>query len=401
MQPADKFRFAAQAAGRHPLRSFLTVSAVAVGVAAVVALTAVGEAARFYVVSRFSELGSELLIVIPGRNETRGGPPPMFGETPRDLSLDDALALYRSPRIERVAPIVVGVTEASRRARIREVTVVGSTPEMQPIRRLRLAEGRFLPSGNPRRAAPVAVVGRRVARELFGGEPVVGNWLRLGDRRFRVTGILAQTGQAVGLNRDDLVIIPLASAQQLFDSPGLFRILVQVRSRDELGSAEEDILDLIGDRHEGERDVTVISQESVVATLDRIAGMLTLVVGAIAAISLLVAGVLIMNVTLVSVAQRSAEIGLLKALGATPRTVRDLFLAEAGLLAGTGALAGVAVAALAALLTGRLLPELTLRLPLWAVLGASGLALATALLFAWLPARRAARRDAVTGLSGR
>jgi putative ABC transport system permease protein len=288
------------------------LSAMAIGVAAVVLLTALGEGARRYVIGEFSALGTHLLIVLPGRSETTGGPPPLLGETPRDLTLEDALALLRSRHIERVAPVTLGSALVSWRQREREVTVIGSTADLQPIRHLKMAQGRFLPEADPRRASMVCVLGGKLQRELFGNQSALGQWVRIGDRRFRVMGLLASEGHSIGLDLSDMAIIPVASAQMLFDAPSLFRILAQARTSEVGAQAAQEIHAIIRDRHEGEDDVTVVTQDAVVATFDRIFKVLTYTVGGIAAISLVVAGILVMNVMLIAVSQRTEEIGLLK-----------------------------------------------------------------------------------------
>ncbi len=401
MKAHDVVRFAVQATARHRLRTALLVLAMAIGVGSVILLTALGEGARRYVVREFEALGSQLLVVLPGRSETRGGAPPLLGETPRDLTLDDALALERSALVRRVAPIAVGAAPASRGALEREATVLGTTAAFLGVRRLGLARGRFLPVMDPRRALPVCVLGARLRDELFGPEKALGQWVRLGDRRFRVVGVLEARGQSLGTDLGEVAIVPVASAQALFDTASLFRVLVEARSREDLPAAERHVLATLRERHEGEEDVTVITQEAVVGTFDRILGTLTLAVGGIAGISLAVAGILIMNVTLVAVSQRTAEIGLLKALGATSATVRNLFLAEAAVLAGVGALAGLAAGA-AGIAAGRTLyPAFPLAAPAWAVVASLVVAVGTGLAFAVVPARRAARLDPVRALEGR
>ncbi len=225
--------------------------------------------------------------------------------------------------------------------------------------------------------------------------------VRIGDRRFRVIGLLAGGGVSLGDNLADLAIIPVASAQALFDNPALFRILVQASGRDALDGAATDIRDIIRARHEGEDDVTVVTQDALLGTFDRILGALTLAVAGIAAISLTVAGVLIMNVMLVSVSQRTEEIGLLKALGAGERQVMGLFLGEALLLAGAGTLLGLALAYGGVWLFNDRFEDFQLVIPPWATPAASGVSLTAGLVFGLLPARRAARLDPVVALSGR
>lgn len=401
MTARDMLAYAAGSVLGYRARTLLTLLAMGIGVASVVMLTALGEGARRFVTGEFQSLGTHLLIVLPGRSETTGGPPPLLGETPRDLTLDDALAIERSRAVRRIAPIALGSAGVSYREREREVMIIGSTAAFLDVRHLKMARGRFLPAGDPRRASPVCVLGAKLSRELFGAEPAIGRWVRIGDRRFRVVGTLASEGRSISLDIEDIVIIPVAAAQALFDSYSLFRVLVEARNDEAIPRAREDIRRIIRQRHEGEDDVTVITQDAVVATFDKIFTALTLTVAGIASISLAVAGILIMNVMLVAVAQRTSEVGLLKALGASSGAVLRVFLAEATILSLVGAAAGVAVGYAAIRFVDQAYPLLSLSAPLWAVASAVLVALVTGLLFGVLPARRAAKLDPVAALAGR
>ncbi len=402
MRAADLAAFAWQSLSGSRGRTLLILLAMSIGVAAVVAVSAIGEGARLYVVNQFGSLGSNLLIVLPGRSETAGAMPGVLvGRTPRDVTLDDALAVARSHAVRRIAPLIVGAGDVHYGTRRRETPVLGSTAEFKEIRSMVMAQGRFLPEGDPRHAQPVCVIGSRVASELFGAMPPLGEWLRIGDRRFRVIGILAKQGASLGFNTDEIVIVPVAAAQALFNTEALFRILAEAKSRDGIPLAQADIEAIMKERHEGERDVTVITQDAVLATFDRILTALTLAVGGLAAISLAVAGVLVMNVMLISVTQRRAEIGLLKALGATGRQVRAVFLAEAVMLALGGAALGLAAGKLGQLLISQAYPDIPFTPPLWALAAAPATALATSILFSLAPARRAARLDPFRALSRR
>ncbi len=397
----DQIHLAWQALTGHRLRSGLMLLAMAIGVAAVVFLTALGEGARRFVVGEFTALGTHLVMVLPGRNETTGGHPPLLGETPRDLTLEDALALERHPAIRRVAPLNVGSAPASHGRREREVTVIGTTAEFLAVRRLGLTQGRNLPAA-AREAHPVALIGEGIRQELFAaGERALGGWLRLGDRRFRVIGVLRSEGYSIGLDIAELVLIPVASAQQLFDTSSLFRILVEARSREDVKGASDAVRRIIRERHEGEDDITVITQDAVVSTFDDILSVLTYMVGGVAAISLVVAGILVMNVMLVAVSQRTAEIGLLKALGASPAHIQRLFLTEAVLLSLMGAAIGLVVGYGAVVALRTLYPILSASPPPWALGAATGVALATGIGFGVLPARKAARLDPVQALARR
>ena len=401
MKTRDVIQFSIRASSGYPTRTLLVVLAMAIGVASVILLTALGEGARRYVKREFTALGTHLLIVLPGRSETTGGPPPLLGETPRDLTLEDALSLTRSSAIRRVAPITVGSAPVSWKHRDREVTILGSTPELFEIRHLSIAQGRSIPFGDPTRGTAVCVMGYNLKKELFGNQSPLGEWARIGDRRFRVIGVLAKKGQSLGMDPGDLVIIPVASAQALFNTSSLFRILVQANTRDAIPKAKKAILSIIRARHEGEDDVTVITQDALLSTFDRIFTALTLSVAGIASISLAVAGILIMNVMLIAVSRRTTEIGLLKAIGAPGRQILRLFLAESAILSLIGAAFGLILAFFGTRGLARAFPSFPIKVPFWAVGAAIGVSLLTGLVFGVLPARRAAKLDPVQALSRR
>jgi putative ABC transport system permease protein len=402
MKFIDILHFASGSLRGSRSRTLLMILAMSIGVAAVVVLTGLGEGARRYVINQFSSLGTNLVIVFPGRTETAGvGPGMLLGQIPRELSLDDAQALLRSRAILRIAPLTVGSSLISQGALNREVVVLGSTADLLEVRHMSLGQGQFLPAGDVHASESVCVLGAKIRRELFGTTSAIGEWVRLGDRRFRVVGILASQGESMGMNTDDLVIVPVESAHMLFNTSGLFRILVEAKSRDSIEQAKRDAESILLRRHNGERDVTVVTQDAVLATFDRILRALTLAVGGIAAISLSVAGILIMNVMLIAVSQRVKEIGLLKALGAPAKQIKNLFFAEAILLSCIGSIVGLLLGEAGVLLIGKIYPSLPVAAPWWAVLAAISTSLGTGILFSVWPARRAARLDPVTSLAGR
>jgi putative ABC transport system permease protein len=399
MRLADTLRFARDAATGYPMRTALSVLAMSIGVAAVVILTALGDGARRYVVGQFSSIGTNLVIVLPGRSGTGGfNPANAITTTPRDLTIDDAAALRRAPAVSRVAPLTVGTSEISFGGRLREIMVAGSTSDFIPIRNFELAKGRGLPDEDWNRGSSVAIIGNKIREEVFGNEPAVGQLIRVGDRRLRVIGVLKPVGQGLGMNTDELVIVPAALAQAMFNTNTLFRILVEARSREAIPEAKVQVMEILKQRHRGEEDVTVITQDAILATFDKLLGTLTLGVAGIAAISLAVAGILVMNVMLVAVTQRTGEIGLLKALGAPARTIRLAFLTEAAMLSTVGAVVGYLLGQLGAFALRQFFPVFPAYPPDWAVIAGLSTALGTGLLFGVMPARRAAQLDPVQAL---
>ncbi|MFP3939826.1 MAG: ABC transporter permease [Thermoanaerobaculia bacterium] len=397
MTITDLLTFSWRALSRHVLRSGLSLLGVAVGVAAVVLLTALGEGARRYVEDQFAAIGSNLLIVVPGKVETTGAVPGMGG-APHDLTLDDAEAVsQRVAAARRVAPVASGTETVSHGARSREVALLGVTAEYLEVRQLALGRGRFLPEEDVRRGRPVAVLGRTVADELFPTGSPLGEVVRVGAWRFRVIGVLEARGTQLGVDVDEVVLVPVVTAMRMLDRTSLFRVMVQVSPGADLDAVADRVVDLLAERH-GEEDVTVLTQESVVGAVSGILDALTLAVAAIAAISLAVAGIGILNVMLVSVSERTGEVGLLKALGAGRRQILAVFLVEALMLSSAGGALGLGVGYGSARLLAGLFPALPASPPGWAVASALALAVVVGGVFGLLPARRAARLDPVEAL---
>ncbi len=381
----------------YRVRSLLIILAMALGVAAVVVLTAIGDGARNYVINQFSSIGTNLLVVLPGRAETSGSfLGAVLGQTPRDLTLKDAQLIGRLPQVRRYAPLNVGEAELSAANRLREVTVLGSNANLIPIRHMKLAQGSFMAAGTENSAQ--IVLGAKIAREFFPRAQAIGQRVRLGDSRFLVSGVLARQGETMGFNTDEIVIIPIDFAQSMFNTTSLFRILIEAKSHSDIEPAKRAVLATLKQSHDGEEDTTVITQDAILATFDKILQALTLAVAGIAAISLIVAGILVMNVMLVAVSQRTAEIGLLKAVGATSGDIRRLFFAEAVWLSLTGAMLGFLLGQFGSLLLRLTFPQLPAWAPAWASIAGILVALATGVLASLFPANRAARLDAVKAL---
>ena len=398
MRGLDLLRFDFQVLNRHRFRTVMMLIAMSIGVAAVNLLTGLGEGAKSFVLGEFNMLGKNTLIILPGKKETTGGMPPITGEAPREITLQDAESLLRIPGVVQVAPLIVGIAQVSFGDRNRDVMIAGTTAAYFAIRQLSMHQGHPLPDLPSDMASPVAVLGSKVKRELFGQKPALGQWLKAGDRRFRVIGILDVKGQALGTDMNDVMIIPVASAQALFNQEGLFRVMVEGQSPETQEKTKQRLIAAMTQRHDGEEDVTIITQDSILSAFNKILDTMTLAVAGIGAISLLVAGILIMNVTLISVTQRTREIGLLKAIGAADRDVLAIFLTEAVLMAGFGAALGLTISE-AALFAGRLLyPDVAFHTPTWALLLSVSVAMLTALIFAWGPSRRAARLEPVNAL---
>ena len=400
MNISDLIRFSSTALIRNRRRSIFSMLGVTVGVASVVVLTAAGEGAQRFVSAEFSSLGTNLLMVMPGKNETTGAFPGIGG-APNDLTLGDVRSLARDLHgVRLIVPSVTGNDTVANGERRRQVAVVGTTAGFQEARKLKMASGGFLPSGDMERGAGVVVVGSKIARELFGDENPVGKVLRIGSWRMRIIGVLASKGRQMGLDIDDMAMVPVATAMRIFDLSSISRIDIEMLAHTDLDATKKKVVDLLVERH-GEEDVTVVTPDSVVGALNEILLALTLAVSGIGAISLAVAGLGVMNLMLVSVSERTAEVGLLRAIGATRSQVLQLFLAEAIVLSFCGALLGIGIGWGFVITFVSLYPDFQAAPPVWAVLSVLILSLAVGAVFGVLPARRATGLDPVVALSGK
>ncbi|MFM5712390.1 ABC transporter permease [Aeromonas allosaccharophila] len=396
MRRPDVIRFAAVALLRQRSRALVLILAVSLSVTSVLLLTALGEGARRYVADQFSSLGKDLLVMFPGRKETTGGLPPVTGNSLRQITLDDMHYLGQHQPKVRLVPLVMGFAEAKQGARLRQTMLLGSSNGLRDTHGLVLLSGRWLP-GDAAEDRPAVLLGAVVARELFGQADPVGQWLRFDNRRFRVVGVFTSQSSNLGMDMAEAALIPVGSAMRLFNTEGLFRLLIQPLAGQAVPPLVKRLEQLMQARH-GVLDVTVVRRDAMLATFSTILSTLTLAVAGIGAISLLVSGIMMMNLALISTRQRTGEIGLLKALGADSRQIRQLFLWEALLLSGSGALFGTALGYALVALAGLIWPGFPAAVPVLAMLCTIPAALLTGLFFSWLPASRAARQDPVSSL---
>jgi putative ABC transport system permease protein len=393
---ADQLQMAWRGVAAHRLRSALTMLGIAVGIAAVVLLTALGEGVRGFVLSEFSQFGTNLLAVVPGKTNTLGLSPATI-HTTRPLTLADADALARLPQVTAAVPALQGNAEVEWGARRRRVTVLGVGAEAPAVWRFEVATGRFLDPDGAGSARAQAVLGATLRRELFGERPALGERVRIGGERYRVTGVMAPKGQFLGFDMDDTVFIPAARAQRLFDRNGVMEIDLLYRPGSDVAALQAAVRARLVARH-GHEDFTLVTQEQMLEVLDSVLGVLTFAVAALGGISLLVGGVGVLTIMTIAVTERTGEVGLLRALGAGRGQVVGLFLGEAAALAGLGGLLGVAFGAGGALLLGLLVPALPVAVS-WFYLGlAEALALLIGLLAGVIPARRAAGLEPVEAL---
>ena len=401
MRTADLLRVTGESLLRFRMRSLLTVVGIAIGAFAVLALTALGGAAQRYVVDRFAALGANLVVVTPGRIETSGTFGAGLGGTRRELTLEDAEAIrLRAAGVHATAPMALGTAGVSFGERRRDVYVVGTTAEFARMRDLAAERGAFLPEGDVHGGAAVAVLGAKLARELFGTADPLGRVVRISEARFRVVGVLAPKGQSLGSDFDDMAFVPVARGLRLFDRAGLHHVLVQAAGPSGVPGIVRSVRELLVTRHR-EEDFTIVTQGAMVQSFRAILDAITAALVAIAGVSLVVAGIGIMNVMLVTVSERVSEVGLLKALGASPRQIEGMFLAEAIVLSLAGAGVAIVVAGIAVELAAARWPTVPFRHSLPWILAVTAFSVAAGTLFGWMPARRAGALDPVQSLEGR
>ncbi|MBW1794975.1 MAG: ABC transporter permease [Deltaproteobacteria bacterium] len=392
----DSIKLAIGSLSSRRMRSFLTALGIAVGIASVVLLTSIGEGVHKFVLSEFTQFGTNLIAVTPGRATTTGISGAIISNV-RPLSMDDALALERIPRVVAVAPFVQGNAPVEFGKHSRRSYIFGVGPEVPTVWRIKVAMGRFLPYDDPRAARAFAVLGSKLRDELFGSENPLDRRIRIGGERYRVIGVMESKGQMLGFDLDDAVYIPAARALAMFDRESLMEIDLLYAAGSTADEIAKKIKGLLIARH-GAEDFTITTQEQMLDVLGSVLNILTLAVGALGGISLLVGSVGILTIMTIAVNERTAEIGLLRAIGARRRQILVLFLGEAVVLASIGGLAGLVIGAGGAWLLGAMVPALPTHTPWSYVVLAEILAGFIGLLAGVLPARHAANLDPIEAL---
>ncbi|WP_231715650.1 ABC transporter permease [Desulfosarcina widdelii] len=378
------------------LRSGLTISGIAVGIAAVVLLTSLGEGVHRFVLGEFTQFGTNLIGISPGRTSTTGVSGAVISNV-RPLSIDDAEAIAKVPRIMATVPVVQGNAAVESGSRSRRTYVFGVGAAVPEVWRMAVAQGRFLPDDPASGTRALAVLGSRVSHELFRGANPLGKRIRIGGERYRTIGVMAGKGQMLGFDLDDAVYIPAPRALAMFNRESLMEIDVLFATGSDADRIADRIRALLVARH-GSEDFTIVTQNQMLDVLGSVLGVLTLAVGAIGGISLLVGGVGIATIMTIAVRQRREEIGLLRSLGIEQHRIMTLFAIEATLLGVLGGVAGVLLGTGGAWLLEVLVPKLPTHTPISYVILAELLAAVIGLLSGILPARQAARMDPIEAL---
>jgi putative ABC transport system permease protein len=402
----ETFRTALEAIRSRRMRSSLTMLGILIGIAAVMLTVGLGQGAQAQVRDQINQLGSNLLIVSPGSTTTTSGIRGGRGSA-STLTTRDAMALASpvvAPDIAKVAPVVTGSQSLTAGTTNWTTNVVGTTPDWLPVRARTLTQGRFFSAAELNDAAAVTVLGSTTATELFGGRDALGQSVTINGTAFTVIGLLNTAGSSTTTDDDDQALVPQTTYSSRVASSGnatgISTLYIQARSTDALSAAYQEANKALMGTHgvtAVAADFTISSQQSLLTTATATDKTLTVLLAGIAAISLLVGGIGVMNIMLVSVTERIREIGLRKALGATPRVVRRQFLVEASTLGLAGGVLGIALGLVGAQVLPRFIDQ-PVTIPPFVGVGALGIALVIGVVAGVYPASRAARLAPIDAL---
>jgi putative ABC transport system permease protein len=367
-----------------------------VGIASVVLLTSIGEGLHQFVLSEFSQFGTTLVAINPGKATTAGTSMGVFG-TERPLTIEDSEALKRLANVQTVVPVVYGNAEVEAGNRRRRTTIYGTGAGWPEAFNMKVKSGRFLPDDDPTAPRAFAVLGSKLKNELFGDQNPLGQRITISGNRFRVLGVMESKGSILGFDLDDTVYIPVARGMNLFDRDTLVEIDVTYDEETPVDKVVEGIKKTLEARH-GRDDVTITTQQQMLDVLGSVLNVLTFAIGAIGSISLFVGAIGIVTIMTIAVNERTNEIGLLRALGAKQSQVLSLFLGEAIVLAAIGGLSGLFLGIGIARMLHIFLPALPVHTPMIYVVLAEAVAVVIGLAAGVIPARHAARLDPVEAL---
>jgi putative ABC transport system permease protein len=383
----------------NKFRTLLTMLGMIIGVFAVVTLVSLGNGAKLFVLNEFQGLGTNLIMIQPGKSEKKGMFGPPVGSAARKMTLADVEALQRkTTTLEAVSGIVLAAGNLEYQSNLVTATIFAVNDQFDKILSFTLAQGNFFSKEEDAYARRVIVLGSDLSKSLFGLEYPIGRTIRINESNFKVGGVLSKMGNKLGIDLDQIAMIPTHTGLKLFNEDSLFGIRARARASVSVDIAVEEIQTIFRERRNGKDDVTVLTQKAMMDSLDSILGVLSYALAGIAAISMLVGGIGIMNMMLVSVTERIEEIGIRRAVGATQREISAQFLTEALILSIMSAFFGVVIAFVVGALATSLYPKLVMEPPLWIVLSSIGLSLFVGLIFGVLPARKASKVDTLEAL---
>ena len=396
----EYLRVALESVAQNKVRSFLTMIGVTIGVLAVILLVALGEGAQAYVAKEFADMGTNLLIITPGKQET-SGMMPVVGGSFRKLSYENAKELQRTAvGIKDISPEVLGAGAVKYLDRERNTMILAITPALERIRDVHVDIGRFLDEKDIEKNNKVCVLGAGLRDELFGSANPLGERVSINRSKHLVVGVMQRKGVTLGIDADDIALIPLLSGQQMFygGEDELYQIVVQANSPAETQVATNSIKRILTAAHDYTEDFTVLDQTSMLATLDKIFVALKVMLSGIASISLLVGGIGIMNIMLVSVRERTREVGIRKSVGATRRDIGMQFAIEAITLSCIGGVCGILLAYLGTWTMRQFYPSFPIQASAWSIIVAFAFSATVGIFFGAYPALKAASVDPVEAL---
>ena len=386
---------------QNGVRSFLTTLGVIIGVMSVILLIALGEGVQAYVENEFAGMGSNLLIISPGKQQATGGTIPLRTGTMNKLTYENARQIERrAAGVAGIAPLVTGTGFVQFAGRRRDTSILGVNPYFEQVREIYAKVGRFITQADIDKNAKVCVIGASVKEALFGDANALDERISINRTKHQVVGILEKKGMSLGINLDDIVLVPLPSAQQMFHGgeDELFQILVSTHSKEDLRGTASVIKAILFEAHDRTEDFTIIDQAGMLGTFNKIFDALRVMLAGIAGISLLVGGIGIMNIMLVSVRERTREVGIRKAIGARRKDIGLQFLIESVALSLAGGLTGVAIGWFGTIVMRLVYPALPLGLSAWSVATAFLFSIAVGVFFGVYPALKAAAVDPVEAL---
>ena len=399
MSLLEVLRLSFESLWANKFRTLLTMLGMIIGVGAVVLLVALGSGAKRYILGQFEGLGTNLIIVQPGKADKRSTFGPPVGAAQRKMTMQDVTALEkRALNLEAVTGLVFGTATLKFEENVNNVTILGTNDAFVRILNMKVGEGAFFTREEDDYGRRVVVLGHEIAWNVFGDDNPVGKKVKLNESEYRVIGTMAKTGNKLGFNFDSIVFIPTNAALRLFNDDKLFGIRAKASSRSGVDDAVEEIKEILKERRDGEEDFTLITQLAMMESMGQILNMLTWVLASIATISMIVGGIGIMNIMLVSVSERTQEIGIRRAVGARRWDIMKQFLVEAASLSALGGFIGIGGAYGITYAVYLFLPDFDMRAPGWVLLCGFLLSMFVGVIFGVWPARKAARIETLDAL---
>ena len=383
----------------NKLRAGLTMLGMIIGVGAVVLLVSIGNGAKNYITHEFEGMGSNLIIINPGKTDKKGGFGPPMSSVKHKLSIHDVESLERFAfNLDGVTGIVFGSGSVKAEGQTNNVNIMGTRDTLTRIFNIKIGQGAFFSHEEEEAGRRVVVLGYNIAHNLFGDESALGKLVKVNDSEHRVVGVTQKAGETLGFNMDDIAMVPTRDAMRIFNDDKLMGIRAKAKARVSVDDAVQEVKDILKLRHNGEEDFTVLTQVSMLATMNTILGMLTFVLGGIAMISMLVGGIGIMNIMLVSVTERTREIGIRRAVGARRKDVLRQFIAEAIVLSLVGGLIGLVGSASITYIVYFAIPKFDMRAPAWILFPAFGISSVVGIVFGVWPAHKASKIETIEAL---